>query len=157
MDETFDEQNIPIVEEKPQKIKEVSKSTYTFRSTLKEHLDILASKDSLFATFYANPAKNIDDCATYIINYVKNTGCEGFTDDEIFGQAVHYYEEDKIDIGKHINCDIVVNHKVELTPKEIEKARKKAIEKVQKENEKRLTTKKTRSVNKPIDIQPTLF
>ena len=45
----------------------------------------------LFAKSFSNPAKNIDDCVTYILNYVKNSGCNGFTDGEIFGQAIHYY------------------------------------------------------------------
>ena len=41
----------------------------------------------------ATPAKNMDECVTHILNYVQKSGCNGFTDGEIFGQAIHYYEE----------------------------------------------------------------
>ena len=41
---------------------------------------------ALFAKNYRNPAKNIDDCVTYILNYVQKSGCNGFTDGEIYGQ-----------------------------------------------------------------------
>ena len=37
------------------------------------------------------PTKNIDNCITYILNQVKKSGCCGFSDDEIFGMALHYY------------------------------------------------------------------
>ena len=55
------------------------------------YLEQRAAEDALFAKNYRNPAKNIDDCVTYILNYVQKSGCNGFTDGEIYGQAVHYY------------------------------------------------------------------
>ncbi len=55
---------------------------------------------------FQQPSKNIDDCVTYILNYVKNSGCNGFTDGEIFGQAIHYYEEKRFKVGKPMNCQI---------------------------------------------------
>ena len=66
------------------------------------YLEQRAAEDALFAKKYRNPAKNIDDCVTYILNYVQKSGCNGFTDGEIFGQAIHYYEENEIEVGnKH--------------------------------------------------------
>ena len=82
------------------------------------YLEQRAEEDALFAKNYRNPAKNIDDCVTYILNYVKKSGCNGFTDGEIFGQAVHYYDENEIEVGKPMNCQVVVNHVVELTAEE---------------------------------------
>ena len=82
------------------------------------YLEQRAAEDALFAKNYRNPAKNIDDCVTYILNYVQKSGCNGFTDGEIFGQAVHYYEENEIEVGKPMNCQVVVNHVVELTEEE---------------------------------------
>ena len=55
------------------------------------YLEQRAAEDALFAKNYRNPAKNIDDCVTYILNHVQKSGCNGFTDGEIYGQAVHYY------------------------------------------------------------------
>ena len=78
------------------------------------YLEQRAEEDTLFAKKYRNPAKNIDECVTHILNYVQKSGCSGFTDGEIFGQAIHYYEENEIEVGKPMNCQVVVNHVVEL-------------------------------------------
>ena len=32
-----------------------------------------------FAKKYRNPAKNMDECVTHILNYVQKSGCNGFT------------------------------------------------------------------------------
>lgn len=103
------------------------KSTDAFKNTIKDYLDKRAIEDPLFATPYSNPKKNIDDCVTYILNTVKNSGINGYTDDEVFNMAVHYYDEETIDIGAKINCQVVVNHKVELTEEEKAEAKEKAI------------------------------
>ena len=64
-------------------------------------------EDELFAAKYDNPDKNIDDCVTYILNWVQKSGCNGFCDDEIYGQAIHYYEEKDIEVGKPLNCQVL--------------------------------------------------
>ena len=97
------------------------------------YLEQRAEEDALFAKNYRNPAKNIDECVTYILNYVKKSGCNGFTDGEIFGQAVHYYDENEIEVGKPMNCQAVVNHVVELTAEEKAEARQDAVPRYQEE------------------------
>ncbi|HAC41597.1 MAG TPA: PcfK-like protein, partial [Paraprevotella xylaniphila] len=54
-------------------------------------------------------------------------GCNGFSDGEIYSQAVHYYDEDGIEVGAPLQCQIVVNHAVELTEEEKQEARRKAV------------------------------
>jgi hypothetical protein len=103
------------------------KTTPAFKQTIQDYLEKRAIEDPLFATSYSNPKKNIDDCITYILNTVKNSGINGYTDDEVFNMAVHYYDEETIDIGAEINCQVVVNHKVELTEEEKAEAKEKAI------------------------------
>lgn len=95
------------------------------------YLEQRAAEDALFAKKYRNPAKNIDDCVTYILNYVQKSGCNGFTDGEIYGQAVHYYDENEIEVGKPIQCQIAVNHVVELSAEEKAEARQNAIRQYQ--------------------------
>ena len=94
------------------------KGTDHFKRTIQMYLEQRAEEDTLFAKNYRNPAKNIDDCVTYILNYVQKSGCNGFTDGEIYGQAVHYYDENEIEVGKPIQCQVAVNHIVELTAEE---------------------------------------
>ena len=44
----------------------------------------------------------MDDCITYILNTVKASGMQGFADADIFGMAVHYYDEDDVKVGDPI-------------------------------------------------------
>jgi hypothetical protein len=95
--------------------------TDDFKNVIKAYLDGKAAKDPLFAKKYANGSKSLDECVNFILNTVKDSGCQGFTDDEVFGMALHYYDEDDIDKSKLGHCEvanIVTNHHVELTDEE---------------------------------------
>ena len=120
------------------------KGTDHFKRTIQMYLEQRAEEDTLFAKNYRNPAKNIDDCVTYILNYVQKSGCNGFTDGEIYGQAIHYYEENEIEVGKPMNCQVVVNHVVELTAEEKVEARQNAVRQYQEEELRKLQNR-----NKP--------
>ena len=96
----------------------MAQGTDYFKLTIQNYLDARAREDELFAPRYANPKKNIDDCCTFIINQVRQSGCNGFADEEIYSMALHYYDEEDIDIGKPVSCKVVVNHTVELTEEE---------------------------------------
>ena len=102
----------------PQYQKIMAQGTDYFKLTIHNYLDARAREDELFAPRYANPKKNIDDCCTFIINQVRQSGCNGFADEEIYSMALHYYDEEDIDIGKPVSCKVVVNHTVELTEEE---------------------------------------
>ena len=135
-----------------------NKATDYFKQTIQSYLQRRAQEDELFAPRYANPKKNIDDCITYILNYVKQSGCNGFADDEIYSLAMHYYDEDDIEIGKPLtNCKVVVNHTIQLTEEEKAQARAKAMQRAQDEAYKKLTQGRNRP--KPTDAanQQSLF
>ena len=121
------------------------------------YLEQRAEEDALFAKKYRNPAKNIDDCVTHILNYVRKSGCNGFTDGEIFGQAIHYYEENEIEVGKPMNCQVVVNHVVELTEEEKAEARQNAVRRYQEEELRKLQNRNRPSARKETQPQPSLF
>lgn len=89
----------------------MAQGTDYFKLTIQNYLDARAREDELFAPRYANPKKNIDDCCTFIINQVRQSGCNGFADEEIYSMALHYYDEEDIDIGKPVSCKVVVNHR----------------------------------------------
>lgn len=135
------------------------KTTDHFKDTIKAYLDKRAQEDELFAASYTKEGKSLDDCCTYILNAVHKSGCNGFTDDEIFGMAVHYYDEDNIDVGKPIECSVVVNHTIELTEQDIEEARKQAIEKVTLDHIQMLMSKPKaqKTEVKSLYEQPSLF
>jgi hypothetical protein len=103
------------------------KATPAFKQTIRDYLEKRGSNDPLFARIVTKPGKNMDDCITCILNTVQRSGCNGFTDDEVYSMAIHYFDEDNIDIGKPMNCQVVVNYRIELTDEEKTEARKKAM------------------------------
>ena len=121
------------------------------------YLEQRAEEDTLFAKKYRNPAKNIDEGVTHILNYVQKSGCSGFTDGEIFGQAIHYYEEHEIEVGKPMNCQVVVNHVVELTEEEKAEARQNAARRYQEEELRKLQNRNRPPARKVTQSQPSLF
>ena len=133
-----------------------NKGTRAFNKTIKAYLEERAENDALFAVKFANPSKSVEECVTYILNSVPKSGCNGFEDDEIFGMATHYYDEEEIEVGKPINCQVVVNHTVELTDEEKEQARQDAIKKLRDEEMAKMRRPKT-TEKKAQDVQPSLF
>lgn len=109
------------------------KVTEHFKQTIKAYLDKRAAEDALFSAAYAKQEKSVSKCITYILNQVHKSGCNGFTDDEIYSMAVHYYDEDNIEIGKPVTASVVVNHHVELTEEEKAKAYRNAVKAYQEE------------------------
>lgn len=133
-----------------------SKCSQTFQDTIeayiKSRLDVVENK---------HPDKSIEGCCNYILSMVKKSGCEGFTDDEIYSMAIHYYDEPNEALGKIedlSNLNIVVNHKVELTAEEKEEARKEAIERMVKEQmdsmRKKLATKPVTTTSSTTEKKP---
>lgn len=111
------------------------KGTDHFQNVLLTHLQGVAVSDQAFKSKFENPKKNIKDCITYILNTVQKSGCIGFADEEIFGMAMHYYDEENITVGKEVNAKVVVNHtdhkgKKVPTPqkqKPVQKAKQKSV------------------------------
>ena len=70
------------------------------KKLIQEYLDEKAKSDELFEKMYKKPGKDIDSCWAYIVNMAKRKGgaCVCMSDDEVFGLAVHYYCEDKLDV-----------------------------------------------------------
>ena len=121
------------------------KATEHFRQTIKAYLDERAQNDELFAVSYAKENKNMDDCVTFILNQVKRSKCMGLTDEEVYSLAVHFFDEDDIEIGNSIACNVIVNHTVELTEEEKAKARQEALKEYQAEQ----LRKMQKRTNKP--------
>ena len=112
--------------------------TEQFTRTISEYLNLRAATDPLFAPNLAKPHKNIEDCITYILQQVQQSGCNGFEDYEIYSMAIHYYDEDDLEVGSRVACNVVVNHTIVLTEEEKAEARKQAIQQYQAEELRKL-------------------
>lgn len=136
------------------------KATEHFRQTIKAYLDERAQNDELFAVLYAKENKNMDDCVTFILNQVKRSKCMGLTDEEVYSLAVHFFDEDDIEIGNSIACNVIVNHTVELTEEEKAKARQEALKEYQAEQLRKMqkrTNKPKTPKAQPEITTPSLF
>lgn len=72
-----------------------------FETSIKTFLDNLAKEDEMFAKNYAKPNKSISECCKYISQQVEknrknNERCVVCPDEEVYGLAIHYYDEDDI-------------------------------------------------------------
>ncbi len=136
------------------------KATEHFKQTIKTYLDERAKNDELFAVSYAKENKNMDDCATFILNQVKRSKCMGLTDEEVYSLAVHFFDEDDIEIGNPIACNVIVNHTVELTEEEKAQARQEALKEYQAEQLRKMqkrTNKPKTPKAQPEITTPSLF
>ena len=135
--------------------------TEHFTRTISEYLNLRAATDPLFAPNLAKPHKNIEDCITYILKQVQQSGCNGFEDDEIYSMAVHYYDEDDLEVGSPVACHVVVNHTIVLSEEEKAEARKQAIQQYQAQELRRLQeprqVKTKASTDSEQAPQPSLF
>jgi hypothetical protein len=128
-----------------------------FEEVINEYLENRAKEDELFAPRLENPNKNIQDCCTFITNEVQKTGRCGFSDDEIFNLAVHYYDEGNIEVGKAVECKVIVNKAIELTEEEKRMAHQDAIKKYQDEKYYSIKNKANRNANKKAKVEDLFF
>lgn len=124
------------------------KGTDQFKLTIQNYLNQLGETNNLFAKTLLKEGKNIDDCCTFIFNTMMKNEVNGATDEEVYKLAVHYYDEDDIDIGGEINCHVIVNHKVELTAEEIEHEKQNARDLIFAQEKAKMTKKKTPKAKK---------
>jgi len=134
-------------------------SSPEFKKAIVQHLDSVAAADVLFTETLKKEGKNIDDCITYILNTVKKSGFTAYLPDEVYAMAVHYYDEDKIDIGGKIDARVVVaGPRAELTDEEKAFIKQQALDEVVAEEKARLLNKGAKKKTAPVaDVQASLF
>ena len=125
------------------------KGTEHFKETIKNYLDQRAKNDELFRAKYETTTRTIEDVVTFILNQVKNSGCNGFSDDEIYGLATHCIDEPSLDIGKPITCSVIVNHHIELTEEERQQQKTLALKRFQDEELRKLEIQRNKVKSKP--------
>lgn len=104
-----------------------------FQEAIKAHLDKMAAQDEAFAAKYAAKCEaeqdSIGNCCKYITNEVQKKYKQGnsavLTDAEVFGIAMHYYDENIAPPKAGVNCKVVMS-KAELTPEDEEAIRREA-------------------------------
>lgn len=116
-----------------QKGKKLPKGTERFGAVIKAYLGKRAGEDELFKVKYEAVNRPIEDIVAYIISEVQRSGVYGWTDDEVFSLAVHAAEEAELKIPDIKQCQVVVNHQIELTEEEKAEQRALALKRFQEE------------------------
>ena len=130
----------------------------TFKEAIKSYLDERAGTDELFAKSYAKEHTNLDECCSYIMGEAKKLGnavCN--SDNEVFGMAVHYYDEDDIKVNKLPAAARAVasasSQSVKLTEEDKKKAREEAIKRLTEEQYVLLKKKPLRGKKEAMEVQ----
>ena len=79
----------------------------TFENTIKAHLDKVAEGDAVFAEKYS--PEGIKGCCKYIMAEAKKkaqNGCAVIADEEVYGWAVHYFDEGLNAPEEEIQCRV---------------------------------------------------
>lgn len=111
-----------------------------FESAIKEYLDARAKEDVKFAEKYSNRKKSIEECCSFILGEMRKkakSGMYGATDAEVFGLAVHYYDEEDIKVEKNVSAEVVINREMTEEEKQQLDRRKEAEKKAMIEEDKR--------------------
>lgn len=92
-----------------------------FETAIKNFLDNLAKEDEMFAKTYAKENKSIKECCQYIYGEVgkmreNNAKCVALSDEEVFGLAIHYYDEDDIKVANGVVKPSTVKASATETP-----------------------------------------
>lgn len=132
-----------------------TKTSKGFKEAIKAYLDKRAAEDELFAVTYKKENKNLDECCNYVMKCAKDGGAGGYSDEEVFGWAVHYYDEDDLKNIKPVPGNVIINKSVELSEEDKAAAKDRAMQQLIDEEKKnlKLTTKVKLSAEDLADVK----
>lgn len=105
--------------------KKSEKTGYSFEDAIKAHLDKVAEQDETFAKNYAKKNKSVKECCNYIIGEARKrkggSGVVGISDEEVYGMAIHYFDEDdiKVDVKDAVGAGVTVTQGTKENTEEI--------------------------------------
>lgn len=122
------------------------------KTKIKNYLDERAKNDELFAKAYAKTNKSIDECYKYILGEARKKGTAvGMSHEEVYGLAVHYYDEDDIRVNpvsgyvQASASDDDETKEVKLTAEEEKQAREEAIHRLAEEQYRKMKKRPQRA------------
>lgn len=127
------------------------KATENFIKVISAYIEREKEADELFAKcLEEQPNKTIEGCVNYILKEVKSSGIAGWTDEEIFGMAKHFFDERELKDPGALQARVVVNHHVELSEEEKKTAKERALKDYEETERKKLEEKAKRERERAI-------
>lgn len=81
----------------------------TFETIIKDYIEAACKTDEVLAGKYAKSGNDIEGCCKYIKAEARKkakNGCAVIADAEVFGWAVHYFDEGMTAPKKDVNCTV---------------------------------------------------
>lgn len=100
----------------------------TFEKIIKDYVEQFAQGDAVFASKYEKSGKDIEGCCRYIKSEARKqaeNGCAAIKDDEVFGWAVHYFDEGLKAPKDSPRAEVKVAPTAEMPKKEVSLANQK--------------------------------
>ena len=100
----------------------------SFEKIIKDYVEKFAQGDAQFAAKYEKSGKDIDGCCRYIKSEAEKQakkGCAAISDDEVFGWAVHYFDEGLAAPKDSPRADVKVAPTAEMPKKAVSSANQK--------------------------------
>ena len=126
----------------------IMKATKEFIETIQSYLEVEAQKDELFRVQWEKSEKTAEQACNYIMSEVSKSKRCGWADDEIYGMAKHFIDENEIDDPGSDNgvSRVVVNTAIDLSEEDKKKAQEDAkaayLEQLKNEQKERIAKEK---------------
>lgn len=125
-----------------------------FKKHIEAYIQGQIETDPMFAEVYSKSERTIDDCITYLLNWVKASGSQIVAKEEIYGQVIHFYQEN-IEPGAKINAHVVCATRAELTEEDKREAYQEALRQYQEGELSKLKANANKPKAKPkVEAQP---
>lgn len=123
--------------------------------------------EHMFAIKMANPSKSMEGAVNYLCSQIQKSGMCCVDDTTVMNILVHYFDENEIEEGGKVNCNIVVSkpelseeEKAELKEQAMEQYRKEQLREIRRQSAPKAQSKPTTTAPKAgaeINVQPSLF
>jgi hypothetical protein len=102
--------------------------TEYFEQCISRWLETEKQKDAAFAKKVEESGKNVEGCCNYILQQVKASKLCGYADEEVYGMARHYFDEEELkDPGSQGASRVVVSGHIDLSESEKAEAMAQAV------------------------------
>lgn len=120
-----------------------------------------------FAIKMANPNKSMEGAINYLCSQIQKSGLCCVDDTTVMNILVHYFDENEIEEGGKVNCNIVVSKpelsdedKAELKEQAMEQYKEEQLRELRSQSQPKAQPKPTATAPKAgaeINVQPNLF
>lgn len=102
----------------------------TFEKIIKDYIESACKTDAVLAGKYEKSGKDIEGCCKYIKSEARKkaqNGCAVIADAEVFGWAVHYFDEEMTAPKGNIDCKVETTADPNVVRAKVADAPKKAV------------------------------